>query len=250
MQVLTKWLKKAFAWLRLLGNPRLLGLKMKGVDTGWYLRLSRPWVLSYDVRTVIDIGANVGSFTRAVHEVFPSAKIYSFEPLPDCFEVLAASMREAVNFAPYNLAVGDTEGVIEFHRSRFTPASSPRMMSDLHRQLFPFTVELAKVQVPVSRLDTVFEDIVIQEDCLIKVDVQGYEDKVLSGGEHTFAKARIVIVEMAFQNLYEGQPSFDQTYQQLRALGFEYKGSLEQFISTTDGSVVYADCIFVKRAAL
>jgi len=37
------------------------------------------------IRTVIDVGANIGQFGDYILQFFPSATIYSFEPLPEPF---------------------------------------------------------------------------------------------------------------------------------------------------------------------
>lgn len=99
MQLFGEVVRKVSTLLRLLGNPMLLNLKRRGVDIGWFLRLNQPWILSHSIRTVVDIGAHTGQFTRAIHELLPAAKIYSFEPLADCFEALQASMGGVANFA-------------------------------------------------------------------------------------------------------------------------------------------------------
>ena len=41
---------------------------------------------------------------------------------------------------------------------------------------------------------------------VIKVDVQGFESKVLRGGTEVFSKADIVIVECSFINEYKDEP--------------------------------------------
>jgi FkbM family methyltransferase len=43
---------------------------------------------SHNVRTVLDIGAHVGSFTVMCHEFWPKARIVSVEPHPESFELL------------------------------------------------------------------------------------------------------------------------------------------------------------------
>ena len=42
----------------------------------------------HDVRTIVDVGAHVGSFTVLCHEWWPEAKIVAVEPHPESFELL------------------------------------------------------------------------------------------------------------------------------------------------------------------
>src|SRR2546421_123255 len=51
------------------------------------------WLKKSNIQTVVDIGANEGQFARLAAELFPAARILSFEPLPDVYERLVRSMR-------------------------------------------------------------------------------------------------------------------------------------------------------------
>jgi FkbM family methyltransferase len=42
----------------------------------------------HNVRTIVDVGAHVGSFTVLCHEYWPEARIVAVEPHPDSFELL------------------------------------------------------------------------------------------------------------------------------------------------------------------
>jgi hypothetical protein len=57
---------------------------------------------------------------------------------------------------------------------------------------------------------------------LLKLDVQGFEDKVIIGGEDVVARAKIVIVEVSLQSLFEGGSLFDDVYRILKTRGFTY----------------------------
>ncbi len=39
--------------------------------------------------------------------------------------------------------------------------------------------------------------------------MQGYEDKVIAGGKNIIQQADVIICELSMDNLYEGQPLFD-----------------------------------------
>ena len=67
-------------------SPRLAIWRRRGVILGLYQDLDRPWLVGLGVKTVLDIGANVGRFAITARKLFPDAHIYAFEPLPDCLE--------------------------------------------------------------------------------------------------------------------------------------------------------------------
>jgi FkbM family methyltransferase len=56
----------------------------------------------------------------------------------------------------------------------------------------------------VRRLSDVARELNLRHPLLHKPDVQGSEDKVIIGGEDVAARAKIVIIEVSFQFLFEG----------------------------------------------
>src|SRR5262249_51820401 len=67
-----------------------------------------------DIRTVFDVGANVGVYTRACISRFKNAEIHAFEIAPPTYEILARSLtlaRGKLN----NFGLSNSEGVIDFN---------------------------------------------------------------------------------------------------------------------------------------
>jgi FkbM family methyltransferase len=227
-------------------EPRLIPLRLRGIEVRMFECLNKQWLLGSGIRTVFDVGANTGQFARAVHEVLPAAFIYSFEPLADCFGELQLAMNEVRDFRAFNIALAESEGEAEFYRSASSPSSSLLPMHELHKQNFPFTAEQSRETVKVRALDDCAKELTVEEQILVKLDVQGAEDKVIRGGRNLLQRAKVLIVETSMNTLYEGQPLFGDIFKLLEGLGFSYKGALSQAVSELDGSVLYADSIFVR----
>jgi hypothetical protein len=79
------------------------------------------------------------------------------------------------------------------------------------------------------------EGIRTPDPLLAKLDVQDFEDKVIIGGEDVVARAKIVIIEVSFQSLFEGGPLFDDVYRILKTRGFTYNENFDQLLSPEDG---------------
>ena len=246
--ILTKIAKKVTRLIEAIESPRLFTVWRRGISVSGFLGLNRPWLLNANIKTVFDIGANTGQFASLIHEVLPEAFIYSFEPLEECYQKLKTKEREITNFKAFNIALGDTDGEIEFYRNEYSPSSSILPMADLHKQNYPFTDKEYLSKVKVARLDDIAKDLVIEGDLLIKMDVQGYEDKVIHGGRLLINRAKILLIETSFNPLYLGQPLFGDIYECLRD-DFNYMGSLyqSQTISKIDGSILQEDSIFVRK---
>jgi len=198
------------------------------------------------VRTVIDVGANGGQFAMMVHEICPAARILSFEPLPDCFRDLETTCDRIPGAKAFNVALGASSGTALLNRSAFSPSSSLLPMASRHKALWPKTAEQRPVEVRVCRLDDAIAGIDLEGPVVAKIDVQGFEHRVIEGGERTLAAADIVVVEVAYETLYEGQARFDDLYSALRRLGFEFRGHIEQFVDDRTGRIVFADALFEK----
>lgn len=203
---------------------------------------------SLGIRTVIDVGANSGQFARYISSILPEARLLCFEPLTKPFEELkrwAQKRRGAVS--PFNTALGDSEGIVEMYEHvDHSPSSSLLHTTNTFHALYPLTRREAAVMVPIRRLDRIVHEAgVVVPEVLIKLDVQGYEDRVISGGEETFSRARACISEINFDTLYEGQCGFREVLSLLCRLGYVYAGNLDQTYAQ-NGHVVFADCLFLR----
>ena len=92
-----------------------------------YLKLLRSWLLEkepelrvirYLVKpgdTVIDIGANVGIYTKILSELVGSdGHVFSIEPFPPTFEILCYNIRKLHlnNVEPMNVAISDSQAIV------------------------------------------------------------------------------------------------------------------------------------------
>jgi FkbM family methyltransferase len=231
---------------RYIEAPEQLALRRYYFIPPMYGALKQPWVQALKIATVIDIGANVGDFAFTVRPLFPNANLYSFEPLPDCYEAMLRHMHGVPRFTAFNLALGDQAGELTFQRSSHAPSSSFLSMAKTHRTAFPHSAASQRVSVKVERLDTVAPQMMIADPLLVKIDVQGYEGHVLRGGEETIRRATLVIVETSFEVLYEGQPLFEDIHSILSHWGFTYKGPMDQLRHPQDGRPLQQDSLFVR----
>jgi len=223
-------------------DQRSLGYRLAPDEADKYL-----WLSSLNINTVLDIGANTGEFAQKIRGILPDTAIFSFEPLGDVFRELQRNFQGLSNFKAFNFALGDANCQMTIFRNKFSPSSSLLSMTEAHKQDFPFTAAQRTETVEVKPLDDIFPDLKVKENILIKMDVQGYEDKVIKGGEKAISRSRLLIVETSFKLLYAGQPLFGEIYDSLVQRGFKYIGSWGQLASPSDGSVLQADAMFLKN---
>lgn len=246
--LLTRMGKKVVRFIQLVENPRLFRLRQQGIPIDTFWLLNQPWLLKSNINTVLDIGANIGEFASLIHQLIHKAGIYSFEPLDDCCEKLRTRMGKVEKFEAFNIALADFNGELTFHRNEHLPSSSPLPMTDLHKKNYPHTTNDTVTKVKSAKLDDIAKDLKIVDNLLIKIDVQGFEDKVIAGGKNTIKRASILILETSFQTLYKGQPLFEDIYNSLKA-DFRYMGAFGNIrTNKIDGSPLFEDSIFIKKS--
>jgi len=201
-----------------------------------------------DFGSIIDVGANEGQFARMISGFFPQAEMYCFEPLAEPFSKLAAwADTQKGRVHCFQLALGEQEGEFEMHlHEQHTPSSSLLAATDVCHQLYPQTSAERLTKIRMATLDSIFESkLDARRDILLKLDVQGYEDRVLRGGRQVLSQCRAVVLEVCLDPLYEGQADFHGLMDLLYDAGFHYAGNLDQ-IYDNSGKVVYLDAVFVR----
>lgn len=199
------------------------------------------------IRTILDVGANLGQYASFLSGHFPTARLYCFEPLPKIFERLRAESKG--RWEAFQYALGETVGAVEFHEHLDHSSSSSFLpTTSLTREFFPATQRERSTTVHCTTLDRSVSELSISivSELLIKLDVQGFEDRVIRGGVETFRKARVCIVEVNLDGLYTGQAEFAELVAQLYSLGLVYSGTLHQGYAP-DGHAIAADVVFLRR---
>lgn len=185
----------------------------------------------HNPKTVLDIGANDGYSVAIFRDLFPAARILSFEPLQDCFLKVDEVIRKHPPGQAFHCALGDTDGTAKINRSEFSPSSSLLPMGELHKREYPFSAKSTPERIVVRSLDGMRDDLRIEYPMIAKIDVQGFENRVIRGGEQTLRQASAIIVELSAYPLYLEQASFSEVNGLLESMGFIFRGTIDQAYS-------------------
>lgn len=210
------------------------------------LRNEFLWLVKYDFKTIVDVGANEGQFSEKARTLFPNAAIYAFEPLPDSFQKLQTNFTGDNLFHGFKMGVGDNKSSQQIHLNESSASSSLLPMGNLHKQVFEEAQEIKSIEINIDTLDNLLSAQDLQLPLLLKVDVQGYEDKVLRGATNILSIAQVIIIELTFKELYNGQPLFDDIYKTLTGYGYRFYGVIEQLTNPKTNEILQADGVFIK----
>lgn len=206
-------------------------------DIGWLAR-------DYEFKTLIDIGANDGAYAEYLARRFGIERVIAIEPLPKFADVLRGR-----GFEVHAFALGDEDREISFYSHARDPVSSALRISAVCMAEFPDTAEWTSIQVPQRRLDTVLKGRTFDNALLIKMDAQGVEHAIIDGGNSVFSQASVILTEVSFLPLYEGQSLFGEVHRRLELLGFQFTGFINQHASTATGRPLFAHVVYEKRQA-
>jgi FkbM family methyltransferase len=238
---------------RRLPDPVLSYLELRATDLELRARtthgerlmlLASHRALTKPNSVVYDVGAATGVYAAAFAKVRTVSEVIAFEPLADSFAELEKRARESSVVRCFRLALGDEPGLMALQRSAWRDTSSFLPISDRMRAEFPSAAEIeGPERVEVARLD----DVVAEQDLplpdVLKMDVQGFEDRVIRGGSATLRSARLCVVEVSFRPLYEGSALFDDVYLAMRELGFALS-AIDSPLSSRSGELLQANAIF------
>lgn len=215
----------------------------------------QTWINDLAFDTMIDIGANIGDFSKEFRAYRPEAMIYAFEPLPAEYSQLTKFFEFDKRFKAYNVALSDVEGETTFNICNFGPASSileiNKLTADYIKKGFAIDVASKQITVKTAKLDVYFNHEKVGKSLFIKSDTQGFEDRVIRGGENTFRCASLCVIETMLQPQYEGQALFADVLYQMMALGFTYFGD-KDYISyhNINNTPVWQDSVFINNRLL
>jgi FkbM family methyltransferase len=195
---------------------------------------------------IIDVGANVGQFSVAANNLMPQATIYPIEPDPKTAELLRKNVSPRVAANIIVSAVGERVGTVSFQVNSDSQVSSVLPLGEDRKKSFPVSTVQESIIVPISTLDVLFEGKSLAQPALLKIDVQGYEDKVIEGARGMLKSLRWVLMEVSFAKLYDGEKDFTFIMTLMGDNGFKFVRPMNFHFSTVTGEIIEMDALFER----
>jgi len=194
-----------------------------------------------------DIGAHKGHWSFVMHRLNPDLKsVVMFEPQAKLIDNLKSRQLDGVKTKIYQCALGDSEGQLTLQGGTAS-ASLYKSASNQHHY-FPGSVNQEAELVEVKVLDDVYKADDLEYPDLIKMDVQGYELKVLKGASAVLANARYLVIELGLREFYKGQPQLWELWRFLDEEGYvmvDHGFELRSY--TAPNELLQFDAIFMNK---
>ena len=205
---------------------------------------------SHGIDLVLDVGANRGQYASELRRYGYADRICSFEPLPDAYRELARRAARDAGWSALNHALGSHDGTASLNVAGNAGASSSILpMLDRHLEAAPDSEYVAVVEVPVRRLDTVWDEVMGAGSApFLKLDVQGFEGEVLHGGGRALASLKGVQLEISLVPLYANALTLRDALDRATALGMRLVNLAPGFSDPRTGELLQADAVFMRDA--
>jgi len=169
----------------------------------------------------VDIGANIGLFTLiASHKVGKNGQVYSFEPCSKTYQRLVKNidLNEMSNAKCFQIALSDHTGQVEMNMSLDGYDAWNSIVKPTAGD--SFTVETVRT---VKWDEFAHEHNLMGRVTMMKIDVEGWESHVLSGGRECFERtdAPVLQIEFTDEASQSAGTSCQALYHQLEELGYQ-----------------------------
>lgn len=157
--------------------------------TGHEPEVMRWWArLALQSDTVLDVGANTGSFAFIAKALNPEATVHAFEPLTRIADMICENVRiSGLDVTIFQAAVADQTGELPI----YDPGGANAYSASLDANFLAGKKD--SYMVPVTTIDAHCAAYGLTPD-LIKIDVEGIEGRVLLGAREALGRGKAVIL--------------------------------------------------------
>ena len=186
---------------------------------------------------ILDIGANIGQFHTLAKQTFQDSYIFSIEASDGC----ESHLKQITENYYIGLLAKDNIEYDFYSRKDCSTGTG----NSIYRELTHFYSEdqLEIIKKQGIRLDDLFT--YDTEFDLIKIDTQGSELDIISGGIQLCSKAKGILLEVSLTQYNKNAPLYDEVIQFMDGFGFKIGDILDE--NNIPGIVSQQDILFIKK---
>jgi FkbM family methyltransferase len=206
----------------------------------------------HQIDVVFDVGANTGQFAEKLRDAGFSGRIISFEASTAAHLTLSKHARRDANWiiAP-RMALGDHDATITLNLAGNSASSSVLPMLPSHVSAAPESRYIGSESADLRTLDSVSAEFASDaERIFLKLDVQGFEYKVLQGAERFLRHIAGIQLELSLVPLYDGEHLFHPMLHDLEERGYEMWSLIPGFVDPDTGRLLQLDAIFFRKESV
>jgi len=154
-----------------------------------YEKINKDSIESFlgDEKVFFDIGANIGLFSLYFKLIYPELIVHAFEPESINHTCLQESIKSfsMKNFHLNKIGLSDVSGSAQLYIDKMNMGGASVNQAGADREL---------AEIKLSTLDDYVTNNNIQRIDVIKIDVEGIEEKIIKGGMNSLRRFKPVII--------------------------------------------------------
>ena len=207
---------------------------------------------------IFDVGANQGQSIERFKKIFENPIIHAFEPIEFEFKKLKEKYSNDKNIILNNYAAGEKDQSKDFYITAKTGNSSFNKLrantdwlkvrsKQFNTSEEGYTKEIKSTKV--ITLDNYCSQNNIKKIDILKIDTQGYEDKVLQGSQEILKKEIVYSVEseIMLDDVYEKYFTFNDLEKFLVPNNYRLVGINMTNNNLFSGIVFFADILYFNK---
>lgn len=150
------------------------------------------------IKTVFDVGANDGTYSLLLSNIFSSAQIHAFEPVPTTYIAAEKALKDIERVSLHKFGLYKENSTLQIYNDSQNPNSQISSVYADGLVDFYNVNGLQQTQIEVRTIDTFCRENNIKTIDFIKIDVEGAELPVLEGTIKMIENNAIRIVQFEF----------------------------------------------------
>jgi len=198
---------------------------------------------------VLDVGVNRGTIALYLCRLFSDLPIHLIEPIPAQCEYITERFSRFPTVKVHQLALSDRNGTADFHLADHTGSSSLfANEGDLSAQNSKHNT-IENFEVEVQTLDTWCENNDVNHISCMKIDAQGAEHSILTGGERMLKSQAVdvIMLEWFATPHYDGVPLMDQIWSRMTEYGYVLYDLFPGRRFPKNGQLRFGDAVFMSH---
>jgi FkbM family methyltransferase len=195
----------------------------------------------FNPQSILDVGANVGGWSRIAKSIFPTANCFLIEPQIEMKPFLDGFCQEFPGSQWFLAGAGANPGELtltiwdDLLGSSFLPPESEKLQKENKQR-----------RIPIITIDSLIETGAITTPQLVKLDIQGFEIEALRGGKKLFINTEIFILEVSLF-IFSGHSLFHEVITFMADRGYLVYDFVGFARRPYDGALGQVDVCFVKH---
>lgn len=173
--------------------------------------------MGINFKYILDVGANLGEWTRMAKEIYPDSVVYMIEPLSEMESNLKKICEEfpGTKYFPNGAGSKIAEHPLTTWGDDLAGASCLNSENEYFKSLNK------QRMIKIITIDSLIENKQIEIPELVKLDIQGFELEALKGATMTFGKTEAFILETSLFEFTKGTPILSEVVIFMADRGYE-----------------------------